>query len=314
MKFSIQKTSFWNRIAAALLDFILIMIVIVGIGALVSVITGYDKYEKVVDDARTKYEDQYGIEFNDVTKYDDNKTIVTAARAREESKNNGVKFGVTFEEYEKLTAEEKPTYVGNDYKLDYEKMIAGLESDAEYVKALDVVTKYDQASHAFNNDEEAIYASSMMTNLMLIIISIGFFGGYLIIDFIVPLIFKNGQTIGKKVFGIAVMHQNGVRINAQYMFIRTFLGKFVLETMIPVLLALMFFFARNGIALIVIGLIAILEIILLIRTEYRQSIHDLLAKTVTVDIKSQRFFDNDEEYNQFVAKQAAEQARQSKYF
>ncbi len=314
MKFSIQRTSFWNRIAAALLDFILIMIVIVGIGTLVSLITGYNEYEKIISDAQTKYETQYNVKFDEVSKYNENETVVMAKRALYESKNGGVKFDITPEEYEKLTTEEKPSYVGTDYKADYEKMLEGLESDAEYVKAFDVVNRYDQASHAFNNDKDVIYASSMTLNLMLIILSLGFFGGYLIIDFIIPLIFKNGQTIGKKIFGIAVMHPNGVRINAQYIFIRTFLGKFVLETMIPVLLLLMFYFAHNAVAIIVIGLIAILEIVLLIGTECRQPIHDLLAKTVTVDIKSQRFFDNDEEYAKFVAEQAAEEARRSKYF
>ena len=58
----------------------------------------------------------------------------------------------------------------------------------------------------------------------------------------VPLKLGNGQTIGKKVFGIGVMRVDGVQLTTIQLFIRTILGKFTLETMIPVYIVLMIFF------------------------------------------------------------------------
>lgn len=313
MKFSIQKTNFWNRIAAALLDLILLMIVSAGAMALVGWISGYDQYANTIRDTQTKYEEEYGVKFKETEKYVTNKATVTEKRALYESKH-GVKFSVTPEQYAKLPVEQKPAYKGEDYETDYANMLAELNADEDYAKAFDVVDRYDKAQYAFNNDEKAIYATSMAISIILAMISLGILIGYIVIDFIIPLVFKNGQTVGKKIFGIAVMHQDGVRINGAYLFIRTLLGKFAFETMIPLLLLLMFYFMHNLIALIACGAIVLIEIILLFATQYRQPIHDLLAKTITVDIKSQQFFNNEEERLQYIQQEAAETAEKSKYF
>jgi hypothetical protein len=112
------------------------------------------------------------------------------------------------------------------------------------------------------------------------------------------------------------MHTNGVRVNAQYMFIRTVLGKFTIETMIPVFIFLLILFGGAGIiGLIVFFGIPLLQLILLIKTkDTRSAIHDLLAKTTTVDIKSQMFFDNEEHLAEYKREIAAEEAAKSKYF
>ena len=313
MKFSIQKTTFWNRIAAALLDFILLMIVSAGAMTLVGWISGYDKYATEVKEIQTKYEEEYGVKFSETEKYVTNKAVVTEKRALYESKN-GVKFSVTPEQYAELPAEQKPAYTGENYANDYANMLAELNGDKAYVDAFKVVDAYDQAQYAFNNDKDAIYATSMSLSIILAMISLGVLIGYVVIDFILPLIFKNGQTLGKKIFGIAVMHQDGVRINGAYLFIRTLLGKFAFETMIPLLMLLMFYFMHNLIALIACGAIFLIEIILLFATQYRQPIHDLLAKTITVDIKTQKFFDNEEDRLRYIQEDAAEKAEKSKYF
>ena len=313
MKFSIQKTNFWNRIAAALLDLILLMIVSVGAMTLVGWISGYDKYRDTISEVQAKYEEEYGVKFSETEKYVTNKATVTEKRALYESKH-GVKFSVTPEQYAEMPAEQRPSYKGEDYATDYANMLAELNANEEYAKAFAVVDAYDRAQYAFNNDEKAIYATSMSLSIILAMVSLGILIGYLVIDFILPLVFKNGQTLGKKIFGIAVMHQDGVRINGAYLFIRTLIGKFAVETMIPVLLLLMFYFMHNLIALIVLGALALLQIILLLATQYRQPIHDLLAKTITVDIKSQQFFNTEQERLEYIQREAAETAEKSKYF
>ena len=114
--------------------------------------------------------------------------------------------------------------------------------------------RYDAATEAFAADAEANYLYSLLINLTLIITTFSILIAYLILEFAVPLLFGNGQTLGKKIFGIGVMRADGVRVTSLLVFIRTVLGKFTVETMIPVLLAISVYFG----VLDVVGVIVIL--------------------------------------------------------
>ena len=170
--------------------------------------------------------------------------------------------------------------------------------------------RYEQADAEFSKDEVANKAYQMVLSLSLLIISLGVLVAYIVVDFVLPLIFKNGQTLGKKIFGIAIMHTNGVRIKTDGLFIRTILGKYTVETMIPALVILMAFFniLNLGFAVLLIGL-AILELALLLLTQYHTPIHDVFAKTITVDFTTQKIFNTEQElieYKEQLAKEAAE--------
>ena len=253
MKYTIDKASFLKRIAAALLDFIILCIIVAGSAALMSWITGYNKYSKQLDERTAYYQEQYGI-----------------------------KIDITAEEYEQLTPEEKENYN---------------KADAE-----------------FSKDEIANKAYQMILSLSLVIISIGVLVAYIVVDFVFPLIFKNGQTLGKKIFGIAVMHTNGVKIKTEGLFIRTILGKYTIETMIPVLVILMAFFniLEIGFAVLLIGLV-ILELALLLLTQYHTPIHDALAKTITVDLTTQKIFNTEQELIEYKEQLAKEEAEKKAY-
>ena len=169
--------------------------------------------------------------------------------------------------------------------------------------------QYDAALAAFAEDREAGYLYSLLINLTLVIITFGILLSYLILELIVPLLFGNGQTLGKKVFGIGVMHVNALRITPQMLFIRTVLGKYTLETMIPVLLILMIFFGIIGIeGTAIILVLALVQVVLLAATRTRSAIHDLLAQSVTVDLASQMIFENAEARMNYVKNRAAEEA------
>lgn len=127
----------------------------------------------------------------------------------------GVKFEMTAEEYEALSQQAKQ--------------------------------KLDEVYALFSGDPVAIYNYNMIVNLSMVILTLSVLFALLSLEFAVPLIFGNGQTIGKKVFGIAVMKQNGVQVNTVTMFIRTVLGKFTFETMIPLLMVLMMLLGLIGI-------------------------------------------------------------------
>lgn len=169
--------------------------------------------------------------------------------------------------------------------------------------------QYDAALAAFAEDREAGYLYSLLINLTLVIITFGILLSDLILEFIVPLLFGNGQTLGKKVFGIGVMHVNALKITPQMLFIRTVLGKYTLETMIPVLLILMIFFGIIGIeGTAIILVLALVQVVLLAATRTRSAIHDLLAQSVTVDLASQMIFENAEARMNYIKNRAAEEA------
>lgn len=173
---------------------------------------------------------------------------------------------------------------------------------------------YELASEALSKDAEANHAYGMIVNLTLVITSISILLGYLLLEFAVPLMFKNGQTIGKKIFGIALMRTDGVKINTVMLFVRTVLGKYTIETMIPVLIIIMTFFGSAGIVgLAVLLLIGVLEIVMLCITKTRSCIHDLLAYTVAVDMQSQMIFESPEALLEYKKKLHADVVADSDY-
>ena len=172
----------------------------------------------------------------------------------------------------------------------------------------------EAASTAIAEDEEALYAWNMMLQLMILITSFGILLAYVVLEFTVPMVLGNGQTIGKKVFGIGVMRQDGVKVNGVCMFIRTVLGKYAVETMIPVMMLLMLFMGTIGIlGWLIVGAILIAEVALLATTKERCMLHDKLANTVTVDIASQMIFNTPEDLMAYKQKVAAEKAASQPY-
>lgn len=170
------------------------------------------------------------------------------------------------------------------------------------------------ASEALAADEEALYVYNMMIQLMILITSLSILLAYVVLEFTVPMVLGNGQTVGKKVFGIGVMRQDGVSVNGVCMFIRTVLGKYAIETMIPVMMALMLFFGSVGeVGWLILGAIILVEAVLLISTKERCMIHDKLANTVTVDIASQMIFKTQEDLIAYKEKAAAQKAANQLY-
>lgn len=216
-----------------------------------------------------------------VTGYDAHSQTVSAAYERYEQQY-GVTFELTQEQYDALGEEE--------------------------------LALYNEAYQALCLDETAMYAYNMLVNLTLMISSISILVGFLLMELAVPLLLGNGQTLGKKIFGIALMRTDEIRVGAPLLFIRTVLGKYTVETMIPVLLCVMIYFNMAGLdAVLVLGAILLLQIILVIATKTNSFVHDLLAKTVAVDFASQRIFNNEQELLDYKKKLHAEHAARQEY-
>lgn len=188
-------------------------------------------------------------------------------------------------------------------------------SSEEYDKMDEESQKhFDDAYAEFAHDQEAVRLYGLLLNLTLIIVTFSILLGYLLMEFTVPLLFGNGQTLGKKIFGIGVMREDGVKLSPLLLFVRTVLGKFTVETMVPVMIAIMFIFGTMGTVglVVLIGLLGV-QVVLLCATRARTPIHDKLAHTVTVDMASQRIFDSPEELLAYKQKLHAEAAQSADY-
>jgi len=191
-----------------------------------------------------------------------------------------------------------------------------LRMSMEEFEALDGETRKaaEEALKAMNQDPAALKAYGMMEQLSVLIPSLGFLAAFAVMEFAIPLFFKNGQTLGKKIFGLAVMHTDGVRVSAPMLFARTILGKYAVETMMPVYILVMLLMGSMGMpGLIVLGLMLVLESGVMIGTHTNSAIHDLIAKTVVVDMGSQKIFDTREEMLSYKQKMHEEKVKNTVY-
>ena len=172
----------------------------------------------------------------------------------------------------------------------------------------------DAASKELSQDPVAIQAYQTIIYLVIAMVSLSLFLACVILEFIVPMLLGHGQTVGKKVFGLAVMQLNGVRVNGVCMFIRTVIGKFAIELIIPILMGLMLYFGSiNTIGWLVVGVIVTAELFFIFSSPDRCPIHDKLANTITVDYASQKIFDTKEDLIAYQTKIAAEKAAEQDY-
>ena len=144
-------------------------------------------------------------------------------------------------------------------------------------------------------DEEATKISTKLVSILIANVCISSFTACLIWYFIIPLLLKDGRTLGKKIFGLAVIRTNCVKITPPVLFVRSIIGLFAMETLAVGLLCT---FGIVGI----IAAIAVqaLQIWVMVKTP-TQSIHDLLSDSIVVDYSSQRIFESQEELNEFLA-------------
>ena len=101
-----------------------------------------------------------------------------------------------YTEYEQL--------YGIDFNISDEEYLALGEEDR---------LRYADAYAKLNDDAEVSRAFSIIIQLSLAIMSLSVLLAYMALEFAIPVLWlKNGQTIGKKIFGLAVMRTDSVRV------------------------------------------------------------------------------------------------------
>ena len=254
MKYDLQKASPMKRLAAWLLDAILLCVLTSCFVWAVSDIVGIGDRTAQLNAHYERYEAQYGISF-------DLDQAAKDAMSQEER-----------EAYDKARAE---------------------------------------AEEAMVNDEAMMESYFAVIQAFILAGCIGIFLAKIVLEFVVPMMMRNGQTIGKKAFGLAVMRSNSVQINGTRLFIRAILGKYTLETMVPIFLLILAFTSMGLVALILFLVVSATQLILMITTPTSARIHDLMADTVVVDMQSQLIFDSEQSRTEYLQRIAAEKAQQS---
>lgn len=249
----LQKPGLWKRIAAGILDAILLCVLSVGGVYLISSLLNYDGYNDTLQTAYDRYESQYGVTFN-----------------------------IDQQTYAAMTEQQRQNY--------------------------------DAAYEALSADEAAMRAYNMLLNLSLVMTTGGILIAILLLEFVVPLLFGNGQTLGKKAFSLGLIRTDGVKINTMQLFVRALLGKFTIEIMIPVYLILMMVWGiMDMTGTVILCILGLAQIIIYAVTRTNAQIHDLLAGTAVADISSQRIFASSEELIEYTKRIHAERAAKRDY-
>lgn len=120
--------------------------------------------------------------------------------------------------------------------------------------------------------------------------------------------------MGKKIFSLCLVRNDGVKLNNMQLFTRTVLGKFTIETMLPVYILILIFWGTLGLTgTAVLFALLCAELLCVALTRTNSAIHDLLAGTVVVDITSQMIFRTTEDLIAFKKQVAADQAARKPY-
>lgn len=201
------------------------------------------------------------------------------------------------------------------YSTKYQVNLTAQEySELTDQEKLEYNNRVTQAEKAFSSDENAVYAYNMFVNLSLVIITFGILISVIAIEFVVPLFFGNGQTLGKKIFGIAIMQKDGIKVSNIQIFTRAVLGKFAIELMIPIYTIMMIYFNSVGvISIVILFVLLIIQIVCLIATRTNSLLHDVLSLTVAIDMASQRIFGSREALIEYTKKLHAQKADKPTY-
>ena len=219
--------------------------------------------------------------FSSVLGYDAYSNELNDAYNRYETEY-GVRFDITLEEMEALTDEQ--------------------------------MAAYEAAAAALEQDAEVNYCYNMVVSLSILIVTLSILASVILLEFIVPLIIGNGQTVGKKVFSLCLVRTDCVEVTNLQLLVRCLFGKFTIELMLPIYIVIMVIFRAMGFAgIFVLAGLFIAQAIIMSVSANNSLIHDLIAATAVADMSLQRIFNSSDELLEYKNKLHAERVANSDY-
>ena len=306
--FEIRKIGIVRRASALLLDAILLAVLATGFMYLISLMCNYSGQDAKVRSYYTQWDD-YRIEYMaDIADSIDGFEYVEAEDGNHKILKDGLEsspdvlisalINSICEKHEELGFAYHQN--GSNYSILKDGKPSSLgELIDTLLEDVDEPDRMDEALIAYGN----LPSISTINNqerynrtLLFLMITFGILLSYAVLEFILPIVFKNGQTVGKKVFSIGLVRPNCVKITILSLFTRTFVGKYAIETMFPLLLVFMFFFTGNKIlAIILFAALTLFNVIVFFVTKNRTPIHDILSGCVAADMRVQMVYDTEEE-------------------
>ncbi len=279
MSFSIQKANFWKRFSAWLFDTVILVVLALSISLLT--------FEIFVAKPKEVYTEKFNI---------------SRAYQLEVAKQMDFTPLLTTEQYKKLPEEEKGDYLSQEVydKFSKEEKAAYDAEKEAYIKALNA----DERALALYNDALQAQTSFYLKDALSYALSL--FVATLIWHFILPLFLKQGRSVGKRVFGLAVIRTNQVKASNAVLFIRCMIGLYAIETIFPIFL----FLIGGTLGIVLLVAFFVMQIAVMFKTDTNSSIHDLLTDTVVVDMASQKIYQTQEERIEAQKAQAAEKAEE----
>ena len=114
---------------------------------------------------------------------------------------------------------------------------------------------------------------------------------------LVPLILKNGQTFGKKAYGLGLANSDGYKFSNSRLLMR-FLPFAIVD------ISLFFMILVNlYLVLLIVLIIFLVSFALAMSSPKRMSLHDITGRTIVVDLKSSTLFETVDEEEKFVLKE-----------
>lgn len=133
--------------------------------------------------------------------------------------------------------------------------------------------EYDEASSSFKKDSNAMELSSKVNTITTLGTSVELLLALLPNYLLFPLIFKNGQTLGKKLMKIAIVDKKGCKISFLNLIMRNIVGLYLFDLLVS------YFFMF----IIDVPIIVVVSLIMALFTKGKRTIHDLIANTYVVD-------------------------------
>lgn len=137
-------------------------------------------------------------------------------------------------------------------------------------------------------------------------ITISAFITYFILEFVVPMIFKNGQTIGMKCLRIGLIDKQGIKVRPRQIFIRFLFGRFLVSRILPVYGFIFMVFNLSGglYGFLLAVIILACDLLMTLFGKDRAGIANVISSTYAVDMDETYFFNSVEE---ITAKKCEEQ-------
>ena len=149
-------------------------------------------------------------------------------------------------------------------------------------------TIYESATKVFFNQSFIKESTRRITMINSIVMLVATIPSMIVFYIVVPMCSKLGKTLGKRFLGISLINDRGYAIKKWQLLLRV----------IPLFATLVFISLVNNLFLqIILSLIILLvSVTLLFFTYYKQSLHDFIARTITIKDDGKIVFENQDDY------------------